>query len=103
MCAIDRATSVACSPVTRRPNGCRDDGALPPNGAAPTGAGFDQMACARQARYARKASGELTCWGDVDSGITEPPAGGFRSISGSSSVLCGIHTSGDARCWGAVR
>jgi alpha-tubulin suppressor-like RCC1 family protein len=42
----------------------------------------------------------LNCWGDLDSGLDEPPAGKFVQIAAGGNHACALDSNGTLVCWG---
>lgn len=46
-------------------------------------------------------SGDVTCWGENESGQARPPVGYFRFVSAGGEHTCGLRQSGHVQCWGS--
>jgi len=45
--------------------------------------------------------GEVSCWGDNDSGQTDPPSGTFKYVAAGFAHACAVKEDGTVACWGA--
>lgn len=47
-----------------------------------------------------EVSGSLVCWGDDETGESEPPTGRFGEVSVGNDGVCAIRRTGSVTCWG---
>ena len=48
-----------------------------------------------------KVDGAIACWGYNGDGQTNPPSGGFETVTAGRDHSCGTRTDGSIVCWGA--